>query len=243
MNDPIAQDPQAAAAGAEQQSNVEQPNGVEKRIDELVSKFHQADRDNTELRRLHAEQQATINQLTGLIAQQRQPQVREEAPEIDPDDARKISYIVREATAPLQRQLADLTASMAQSQVGTEMSEVRAQLQKINNPAVARRVDELLKVWKQDGRLATRSAVPMDALRLAAGELALGMLGEGVSNHDQRRSFNEGGLPPLSAAGGGSVRKTASAPITASRGEADLLDMSSDQLAEFIRKNDNPNAT
>lgn len=240
-NDPTAQGTQAEASGSGDQSNVEQKqvitpdpmSGIQKRVDQLVGQFHEAQRENAELRGFISQLQADRNA------------PRQEAPpEIDADDAKKISYIVREATAPLQRQIAELSSAIAQTRVGGEMTQVQAQLQKIKNPLVSERVNELLTLWKRNGGLASGAYTPMDAVRVAAGEFALGMIGDQSANLAERTAFNGAGGPPLAASGGNAgARKTQSAPVTASTvpSTKEIGEMSVEELGQFIKQEEAKN--
>lgn len=225
---PLAQGSQAEANGSEGNTTPDPLAGIQKRIDEVVGNFHRSERRGDELQTLVAQQQATIAQLQGQAAA---PQ--EVAPEIDPEDQKRMDYIINKATAPLREQIAKLSQGLVQNRNSNAMSQVAEQLKKINNPAVTAKTQELLNMWERDGRLANGTYLPTDAVRWAIGHAALESVGEQSENNSQRQQYNQGFVPPLGTNGGG--RKPQGAPAPQGNAQAkDLTEMSEDELKTFI---------
>jgi hypothetical protein len=170
------------------------PAAVQARIDEINAQFHNAQRINEQL----------IAQNNELLAQVRGNQNREvvteapvELPEgVDPSVATVLEKVVERATAPLKKQLAEMSGAMSRTNLSARDAQVLASIQpklaKINNPLVTARVSELVNQWRNDPEQKFAHATPDDALRIAAGEAALGMLGaqEATQNRDDRGRFN-----------------------------------------------------
>src|SRR3990167_5483444 len=176
----------------------EQNAGIQKRIDELVAKAHESERTAQQLMATVAEQQATIAQMNAR--QVEQPQVQEE--QLDPSDPANLPAIIqrsiRQATEPLQKQIQQLSTQRTNDNVQTEMQAVQAKLQKLNNPAVTARVQQLLSQWRRDGRLQQGQVTPGNAYFLAVGEAADGTLGQAQDSNTDRQQFN--GIQPLTGA-------------------------------------------
>ncbi len=239
-NLPAAQGTQTEGNSETQQQQDQQQNqqveqrksGAEARIDELVAKFHEQSRISEQLLATIAEQQATIAALQSRTAQ---TQEREEVLDIDPDEARRLHYIVEKATAPLKQEIQALRGHMVQAASSTQMAEVQAQLQKLNNPAVSRRVEELIAKWRRDGTFGS-VATPIDALKIAAGELALGQLGPVMQSRDERGRFNSLGAPTLPGHAGGTPapRRGTLQPEDVLNQVQDLNELSFEQLDKLL---------
>lgn len=171
---------------------------------DLQSKFAETTAKNAEL-------------MAQIAARQVAPaEVQEEVPEIDPDEQKKLDYFLRKATAPLQKQIEQLTGALQQTRVsvgvqrayGVVEGEVAKLDPKVRGP-VQKRVAELLSLWERDGRLQRGLASPEDALELALGQYHRGALNtpeyqQGPAPRVAPRSNWRGVSPPITAVGGGS---------------------------------------
>lgn len=202
----------------------------QERLDQVIGQLRGMERTNAQQQELMAQQAATIANLTATKA----PAIA--APEIAEEDAVKIAYIVEKATAPIRAQMQQMSAMLSQTRVEPRMEAARAQLAKINNPAIQNRYDQLIDMWKKDGRLQSGSAAPADALKIAAGEFALGQLEEVGNSAQQRREFN-GGFQPLNNAGGrGGAQKAKTTVI-----EKDMTEMSVEELTKSLEADQQSN--
>jgi len=227
QNDPNAQGQQAAA-----ETQVPQPpqtgEGIQSRIDQLVARIHEGERRQNELL-------AKNTELMQKLTERNLPaQPAEEAPEIDPEDAKKIDYFVNKRTSALSQQVEQLTGTLKQAQTGAAMAQVEEKLSKLKNPAVAARTRELVAAWQKDPRFA--HATPNDAYYLALGEAAEGKLGAASTSQTQRTAFNDGGAP-VATGHGGSPKPIppGQQPIEKQLEAADLNEMSFDDLTNLTR--------
>jgi len=230
QNDPTAQGQQTAA---ETQTTTQPPagEGIQARIDQLVARIHEGERRQNEL-------QAKNTELMQKLLESNLPaQPAEEAPEIDPEDAKKIDYVVKQRTSALTQQVEQLTGTLKQTQMGAAMAQVEEKLTKLNNPAVAVRTRELVAAWQKDPRFA--HATPNDAYYLALGEAAEGKLGAAAPSQTQRQAFNDGGVP-VATGHGGSPRPVppGQQPVEQQLAAADLNELSFSDLSALTQKID-----
>lgn len=221
VNDPTAQGQQPGAESQESAQGNQEAGvnpGIQQRIDQLTAKFHSAERHNQVL----AEQN---QKLLDLLAKSGQPQQTEAAPEIDPEDAKRLDYFLKQATAPLMKEIESLKASASQQRVAAGYSEVQHQLEKVNNPAVTQRVNELISGWQRNGWLGT-VATPTDALRMAIGEVALGQLTGAAGAREEQGRFNAMSVP-LGGHGGAAARQPQKPAV-------DFDNMSLDQQSAYL---------
>lgn len=246
----LNQDPsvQGQQAGAESQKTIDQIQkemqaGVDKRIGELLSRQ----------RELQDNFNRVMEQNTELLAQNAQlaaravPQVQEPQFEIDPEEAKKLDYVVGRATAPLKAEIQRLQASQRQAIISSQSADVQAKLAKLNDPAVTARVQELVRAWTHPDS-PYRNATPGDALRIAMGEKALGMLGQQDDNRQELERFNANAQPLTAHGGGRTAPNAAPAPsqrqsATERLDNADLSNLSMQDLDKLIQdaEKENPN--
>jgi hypothetical protein len=162
-NDPTAQgldaaDPQITIETDEQDSF---KSGIQKRIDELTARTHEAQRNNEQLMQLLQQKDAQITELVAMrMNQQQAPQ--EEDVNVDPTIARALERIVGKHLSPVQQQL---------GQYGQMMQKIEFQNLTANyEPQVVQRADQLMAQWKREGR--TGWAMP-DALVMASYQLGI----------------------------------------------------------------------
>ena len=236
-NGPSAQDQQP-------QSEV-QPSGVESRINELVAKFHESERERTKLMGTIAEQQST---LAAIQARNAQPVEREDVvpQDFDVTNPAHLHAIINRATAaatkPLQDRVNQLTNQFSSNQISSQMAELGTKLQKLNNPEVANRVDSLVAAWRKSGHLDSGVATPKDAYLIAMGEWADGQLGGAFQNRDERGRFNAaGGVVGVQNGGGGRPATRGGAQIEEAFNDLDLNTLSSSDLNKLIDELDRRN--
>lgn len=239
-NDPNAQGQQSEAVDSDSPEQAVQtqaekqeaagavPEGVQKRFDELTAKMR-------DYERLYQDSVGTNNQLLAALAQAQtqgmQPRSQEPEIEIDPEEARKLEYIIGKTQAPLMKKIEQLQAQVVQTRNGGAMGEVQAQLQKYNNPALTSEVHRLLKQWEQNGHLQNGVTVPTDALDLALGKMA--RTDPAGQSRAARERFNAGGAP-LSQHGGAASRRVEPRGSTEGFNDMDLNSLSPTQLAKYI---------
>lgn len=192
--DPAAQGQQT---GAETQANDVQEtevsklvNGFQQRIDQLTARNHEKDSKIEEL----------IAQTAQLLAIQQQREVpapqdpKVEIPEgLDPAVAQFMERMLQASQAPLLKQIEALKAQTLPTAVTQQMTEVQQKLQEVGNPLVSARVTALIQGFQKAGYLQNGTATPMDALKIAAGEMALGQLGPPAPVQSPRQEFNAQG--------------------------------------------------
>lgn len=182
--DPIAQgqtQPGAANAGGEGQPQGQQANGAENRIAEMTA---QMARMQGQL-----EQAMQVNQ--ALVARQltaSAPVEQEAPPEIDPEEARKFGFLLKQATAPLERMLAETRAQLNQTVMQQTVNGLPS--------AVANRAAELQRQY---------NLTPAAARVYALGEMKEQELrNPGSTASEQRTQFNGApGAVPGGAPGAG----------------------------------------
>lgn len=187
MDEGQGSDPNSQGQGEQDQEGRggnEVSPGIQKRFDEMTARFHQADRERAEA---HAQNKQLMDRILQLQqGTQAQPQ---EVPEIDPDDMKKLEYVIGRALEPLKRRNEELAQLLQQTQVGSATAAVEAQLAKLNNPQVADRTKQLIAGWSQAGVLG-RVATPEDALKMALGEAMLNGLGGNAQVAQVQNQFN-----------------------------------------------------
>lgn len=159
--DPIAQGQQTAAETPETVVQDQQPNGVEKRIAELVAAQH-------EWQRKFQAQEEQNQQLMSLLLQQQQqgPRAQPQDPyagvELDPDDRKKIEAVI----SPQLKQLQEMQRQM---QFQFELAQVQQAASVYGDPRITELSVRLLQDWRQKG---FSGWTPADAVDHAMGLLA-----------------------------------------------------------------------
>lgn len=185
-----------------------------------------------------AEAQLQNTKLQQLLMQQGQQQGQQE--ELDPNNPVHLQKLLEraaeKATAPLLQRMEQLTTQVHETRLNPEMHQVQTQLAKLNNPLVAARVDALLGQWRSTGALQSGVATPLDALKIAMGESAMGQLGVANQSRDERGRFNRTDTTPVltGQAGGRRAPVNQVAPLEMQLQQANLNDMSEAQLSKLI---------
>ena len=186
--DPNAQGTQAPAADNAGQPAVPQENpnsGFQARIDELTARFHESQRtvdaQNLTIQQLIAAQAAA--------AAQPQYQVQQEpVPEMDPEEQRKLDYLIKKSQAPLMEEIQRL-----QGMMGTQLVQGAAThpvLQQYNRPELNQRVQQLVNDFNKRGLIQRGIATVDDAVKIAVGEFAMKEFTSRQPGRDERGRFN-----------------------------------------------------
>lgn len=227
----LTQGSQAEANGSEnaahQEGTVPQTVPIE-RFNEVYADSAQTKRTLAEMQKALAESQATI---AAMQTQRVAPAPQDVAPEMDAEDVQKINYHVNKAVSPLLEEVRRLTAAVTQTRNEPQISAVQAKLQAINNPAITARTNELIEMWRKDGRLG-KMYVPEDALNVAAGQFALGQLQTDAVTQGQRRELNQ--FQPLTQAGGRQAGAGSAPRKAAQAREKDITEMTADEMKAFV---------
>lgn len=168
-------------------------SGIQKRIDELVGK------GKAEAERFAQESAAKDAQIAELVrAVAAQSQQRQTAPDpaddLDPEERRKFERLL----APMQ---AEFKQTLARIEAQASQQRVRAVAAQVGDPRIEARAEQLMGIWQRAGHTGW---VPEDAVRYAAGEIALAERSDATKARDERGRFN--------AAGSGNLNGGASNP-------------------------------
>lgn len=185
--------PDAGGNDQNQQPTAEQvQQGMQKRIDEITKQAHESKRQFDALMERHNEAVAMNAQLLSRI---QQPQQEAEQVEIDPEEMRKIDFIVSRATAPLKAQIGQLTASLRGVSIGGELKEVQTKLTKLNKPEVTERTNQLLELWSDPRHPQHGLATPSDAYKIALAEAVEAQYLNAEQSNAEREVFNPAAQP------------------------------------------------
>lgn len=156
---PIAQGPEAGAAQPDNKSENALP-GVQARIDELTAKFRQAE---DQLAAKDAQITAILASIASGQGSRNAAQEPAQPPvEIDPDEQKKLDYLLAQRMGPLQAMIERLE----RTQVAQQFQQYEQQVP----PEVLKRSQELQLAWARSGK---QGWVPQDALTYAYGEYNL----------------------------------------------------------------------
>ena len=180
-----AQEQQPAVSG---EPEAQKPNGAEARINELYA------RSKEQERQLEAKDLQITAMLQSFANQNNQPVSHEPAPEIDPEERKKIEYLVNPQVKALQAQVEQLL----RSQVNSQFQAVQANLPR----EVLERAKELQYTWTKEGK---QGWVAQDAARYALGEFYERQGAQGHARNDQRDfnsasqnvNFSQAAPPPV----------------------------------------------
>lgn len=180
-DNPTAQGSDPAAPEGAGEISQSQVSGIEKRMGELTARWKSAAEES-------AAKDAQIAQLVQALASREervaQPEVQMD---IDPDDRRKMESVISPAMKRLEQQYAQLERRLQTQQVQHVVS-------KVKDPRVAQRALQLEAQWAQRGLPGWTAE---DAVRYAAGEIALADQEAGGQAALERDRFNRGGSPVL----------------------------------------------
>lgn len=227
-------DAQETPAGAMDQSSQSEGQqgaspGVQARIDELTAKLYEKD---SQFNRIMEQNNELLAQLAlrqeAQFAAQQQPQAPDPALALDPEDAKKLEHFFQQRMAPLQQQLEQTRRALEQYQVRDTETQAEAQLRQVNNPAVERRVNDLMRAWQNHPTY--RGATKMDALKIAMGEYAMGNLGTsvGMQQRNERGRFAANSVAPVASAVGRAPPPQA--PVQAAQLPSNLSELTFEQL-------------
>jgi hypothetical protein len=160
--DPTAQGTDAPD-DANQQSNGQDDfkAGIQKRIDELTAKSHEAQRQNEQLMQMLQQKDAQITELAATLMTRGAPAQEDDA-SLDPTIARALEKTVGKFLTPLQQQMAQYGQMMQK----IEFQQMTSQYE----PQVVQQAEKLMQQWKREGR--SGWAMP-DALIMASYQLGI----------------------------------------------------------------------
>lgn len=209
----------------------EVPAGVQKRLDELTAKFREKER---QVEQLMMQQ----NELLARQALATMPQaVPEEEDDLNPEDKKRLERYIAKTVKPLEEQLAKVNGFLQQQERASVDREVDQRLSKLNNPALAAKVEELMRNWANHP--VYRTATKKDAYYIALGMLQ----DEGVENvskaRDEAGRFQKNAQQQV-VTGSPSSRSRAAAPAPVAF-EKDISEMSPDELVKYIEEADKQN--
>lgn len=234
--DPTTQGTQAEAQGSDQQSNQNDQGATTipmDRFNEVIAKANKLAEGIESQQGVIAQQQATIAQLQAQMVNVNRPP-EPVAPEIDPEDQKKIDYYVGRALTPVLNELKSLKANIGQARAEPQIDKVEQRLAQINNPAVTARTRELIRDLKARGELGSLYTAD-EALKVALGEFALGQLSQNQQNRQEQAQYNGGGVVPMGQMGGGQKPKPGARPVTAGVTKP-LEDMSMQELEQYVNE-------
>lgn len=206
-----------------------------------IERFNQVYGELQDTKRGMASLQETLAQVQAIQAQLQAPKPPEEVgPEIDPDDLKKIDFIVRRATAPLHARIEKLQGQVMDTRVEPQLDRAEESLAKLNNPTVTARARQLMQGLRQQGKLGS-VYTPEECVKVALGEFAMGQLQQNIQNQNERQQYNSGAGQgaPVGAGRQGSNQDTSRMPGTRKMLESKKLeDLSLSELEQISTEYD-----
>ncbi len=241
-SNPIAQGPQADAGSSATQAEAPVANeGFQKRIDELVAKHHDSERSINQLMSQNSELLAALARNQAAQAQAPQEQAPSIPEGLDPSIAQYFEHSVKKMQEPLLRHIQQLEGRVSQGQVQSQLGSVSVKLQKLNQPAVSARVEQLLKGWVNHPVF--REATADDAYKIALGEYAEGQLtaqSAAAQSRNERGQFNSGSAVMGGHSGSGRPARQG-VDVANLLNTADLNNISPMQLNKLLEEADRQN--
>lgn len=220
-NDPNAQGTQAGELPNSGEGQQAQVNGVEKRIAELVGRAKAAEEQANRAAQVAADKDSQIAELVRAVTAQQAGQLQQvPADDLDPEMRKQFERFNAPVMSRLEQTIARLEAQLGQQQV-------RSVAASVGDPRIEARAQQLMDLWQQK-RLS--GWTPEDAVRYAAGEIALAERSAASKTRDEKGRFNAGASGNLS---GGSALPAATPSTTR---PADLDRQSVDKQIAFYEK-------
>jgi hypothetical protein len=229
-------------AAPEAQEGRRVPDGVQKRIDELVAQRYERDRRIEEQNRRIDELIRQQNELLARLAMQATASAQrpvEEEDDLAPEDRAKLERYLSKAVKPLEEQIARLTQHIEHQQRQAIEREVDQKLERLGNPAVAAKVDELMRAWANHPLY--KNATKQDAYYIALGMLHDQNIDTATRARDEKGRFASTAAQTQVVAGTNGARGR-QAPVPAFMNKP-VEDMTPEELDQFIAEAEkqNPN--
>ncbi len=203
---------------------VPEPNGVERRIAELVGK--QKDMENQFMKTVE-QKDAQLAELLRIVSSQAAPAAKVEDPldDLEPEVRQKFERLMAAQTAPLNQRLEQLLNHVESRFAQQEFQQVSQN----EDPKILSRAQELMAFWRKQGKAGW---VPQDAINYAAGEA---YRAEKLAGHNRnvQNGFNAGGSGMLT--GHGNQPPVSQSGNTYKR-PADFDNLSASDRADILEK-------
>lgn len=200
LSDTQGQQTDAGNPGQSTEENVEAQQGnaenmiPQSRFDEVTKRMRDEERARKAAEAQNAE---LLRALTARVTEIQQPQQREQAPEFEPEERKKLDYLLN----PLKQEIVQLRGALYSS---TAAQEVASVANSKTPPEVVQEAARVLAGWRQQGGRGN----PKDALAFAMGNYILGKGSEEQEVNQQRQDFNRGARTVQTGQGSGASQNS-----------------------------------